>query len=163
MLEKATPLASRATDDFVPRFQRYHQEHLVSGPLSAMREMISLQAYGMTISADQYSKPTCYWSEDLTKLYYKQHVIRMEMLRGMCATVVLETQNELVEHLVAQNLTYLDTRDPSRFRDSLTWATNDHCFADRDAENSNPQPTSKLSPLCNLSKGRRSVTLRNAD
>lgn len=132
MIEKAIPLASRAHDEFVPRFQKYHQEHLISGSLSTMRELISLRAYGMTIAADQYSKPTCHWSQDLTKLYYQEHTILMEKLQGMSVIVIQEAQTELVNHLVAQPISYLQTRDPSRFADNLMWATNEQCFTDMD-------------------------------
>lgn len=56
MIERAIPLVSRVHNGFVPQFQRYHLQHLISGSLSTMRELISLQVYSMTIATDQYSK-----------------------------------------------------------------------------------------------------------
>jgi len=130
MLEKAIPLASRADDEFVPHFRKYHQEHLISGSLSTMRELISIRAYGMSIAANQHSKPTCHWSRDWSQLYYLEHVISMEKVRSMSKPIIQLAQTELLEHLVARPPSYLQTRDPSKFVDNLTWCANEQCFAD---------------------------------
>jgi len=119
-------------DGFVPQFQKYHQQHLISGSLSTMRELISLQVYGMTIATDQYSKPMCHWLQDWTKLYYWQHIILMEKLQSMSTIVIKQAQGELVDHLVAQPISYIQTRDPSRFVDNcisqLSWRRDNSGF-----------------------------------
>lgn len=88
MLKKTIPLASHINDEFVPHFLKYHQEHLISGSLSTLRELISIHAYDMSITANQHSKSICHWSQDWSQLYYKEHIISMEKLQSMLKPII---------------------------------------------------------------------------